>query len=392
MQFQNKNVKPRKRSYYRFSKNYPSKSGNIYAIGESRTRRKKEKRNRIIFYASLILVFAAVFLVVSVARNLSRRPIDGSAQSLADSYDGQLKALEMPDEALGGGIAYELFRTQLKSDKANAVVVELKRADGKLNYNSAVQTALDIGACTDAYENAAQTIERLKADGYKIIARVYCFEDPLAASMLKGSAVTMQDGTTVWLDNSAQNDGNPWLNPYSQTAQDYLFGIIGECASMGADTVMLNSVSFPTGELTDTAFFSGEAESVESRNSVLHTFVSKAAEFCGETQVAVCTDINSALNGNEQLYAGSMFDSEALFNAVDFTGFSQTDAFPVGSASSQGMDKAAFISSAVPILIQKTEENYTTKSLLPIIDDEAYVSILENSGINNYILIQKTDT
>lgn len=392
MQFQNKNVKPRKRSYYRFSKNYPSKSGNIYAIGESRTRRKKEKRNRIIFYASLILVFAAVFLVVSVARNLSRRPIDGSAQSLADSYDGQLKALEMPDEALGGGIAYELFRTQLKSDKANAVVVELKRADGKLNYNSAVQTALDIGACTDAYENAAQTIERLKADGYKIIARVYCFEDPLAASMLKGSAVTMQDGTTVWLDNSAQNDGNPWLNPYSQTAQDYLFGIIGECAAMGADTVMLNSVSFPTGELTDTAFFSGEAESVESRNSVLHTFVSKAAEFCGETQVAVCTDINSALNGNEQLYAGSMFDSEALFNAVDFTGFSQTDAFPVGSASSQGMDKAALISSAVPILIQKTEENYTTKGLLPIIDDEAYVSILENSGINNYILIQKTDT
>ena len=158
MQFQNKNVKPRKKSYYRFSKNYPSKSGNIYAIGESRTRRKKEKRNRIIFYASLVLVFAAVFLVVSVARNLSRRPIDGSAQGLADSYDGQLKALEMPDEALGGGIAYELFRTQLKSDKANAVVVELKRADGKLNYNSSVQTALDIGACTDAYENAAQTV------------------------------------------------------------------------------------------------------------------------------------------------------------------------------------------------------------------------------------------
>ncbi len=392
MQFQNKNVKPRKRSYYRFSKNYPSKSGNIYAIGESRTRRKKEKRNRIIFYASLVLVFAAVFLIVSVARNLSRRPIDGSAQGLADSYDGQLKALEMPDEALGGGIAYELFRTQLKSDKANAVVVELKRADGKLNYSSSVQTALDIGACTDAYENAAQTVEQLKADGYKIIASVYCFEDPLAASMLKGSAVTTQDGTTVWLDDSAQNDGNPWLNPYSQTAQDYLYSIIGECAAMGADAVMLKSVSFPTGGLTDTAFFSGEAESVESRNSVLHTFVSKAAEFCGDTQVAVCTDIGSALNGNEQLYSGSMFDSGALFNAVDFTRFEPTDAFSVGSVSSQGMDKTALISAAIPILQQKTDENYTTKGLLPIIDDEAYVSILENSGINNYILIQKTDT
>lgn len=220
MQFQNKNVKPRKRSYYRFSKNYPSRSGNIYAIGESRTRRKKEKRNRIIFYVSLVFVFAAVFLIASVMSKLSHRPIDSTSKGLAAQYDGQLKALEMPEEALGGGIAYDLFRTQLKTDKANAVEVVLKRADGNLNYNSDVQTAKEIGACTQAYENAWQTIGKLRADGYKIIVKIYCFEDPLAASMLKGSAVTVQDGTTVWLDDSAQNDGNPWLNPYSQADQN----------------------------------------------------------------------------------------------------------------------------------------------------------------------------
>ena len=187
MQFQNKNVKPRKRSYYRFSKNYPSRSGNIYAIGESRTRRKKEKRNRIIFYVSLVFVFAAVFLIASVMSKLSHRPIDSTSKGLAAQYDGQLRALEMPEEALGGGIAYDLFRTQLKTDKANAVEVVLKRADGNLNYNSAVQTAKEIGACTQAYENAWQTIGKLRADGYKIIVKLYCFEDPLAASMLKGS-------------------------------------------------------------------------------------------------------------------------------------------------------------------------------------------------------------
>ena len=391
MQFQNKNVKPRKRSYYRFSKNYPSRSGNIYAIGESRTRRKKEKRNRIIFYVSLVFVFAAVFLIASVMSKLSHRPIDSTSKGLAAQYDGQLRALEMPEEALGGGIAYDLFRTQLKTDKANAVEVVLKRADGNLNYNSAVQTAKEIGACTQAYENAWQTIGKLRADGYKIIVKLYCFEDPLAASMLKGSAVTVQDGTTVWLDDSAQNDGNPWLNPYSQTAQDYLYGIISECAT-GADVIMLNSVCFPTGKLTDTAFFLGEAESVESRNAVLHTFVAKAAELCGDTEIALCTDIGSALNGNEQLYSGSMFDSGALFNAVDFTGFEPANEFSVGGTSSVGMDKPTLIAAAIPLLNEKTEENYTTKGLLPIIDDEAYIKSLEELGINNYILIQKTDS
>ena len=172
---------------------------------------------------SLVVVFPAVFLIASVMSKLSHRPSDSTSKGLAAQYDGQLKALEMPEEALGGGIAYDLFRTQLKTDKANAVEVVLKRADGNLNYNSDVQTAKEIGACTQAYENAWQTIGKLRADGYKIIVKIYCFEDPLAASMLKGSAVTVQDGTTVWLDDSAQNDGNPWLNPYSQAAQDYLY-------------------------------------------------------------------------------------------------------------------------------------------------------------------------
>ena len=84
-----------------------------------------------------------------------------------------------------------------------------------------------------------------------------------------------------------------------------------------------------------------------------------------------------------------MFDSGALFNAVDFTGFEPANEFSVGGTSSVGMDKATLISASIPLLNEKTEENYTTKGLLPIIDDEAYIKNLEELGINNYILIQK---
>ena len=61
-------------------------------------------------------------------------------------------------------------------------------------------------------------------------------------------------------------------------------------------------------------------------------------------------------------------------------------------SSAVGMDKATLISASIPLLNEKTEENYTTKGLLPIIDDEAYIKNFEELGINNYILVQKTDS
>ncbi len=385
----NNNLKPRKRSYYPFSKNYPGKRGNSYDIGESRTRRKKEKRNRTVFYVCLVLLFVAVFIAASVFSKLSSRPIDSSLNGAASEFDGKFRALHMPEDALSGGIAFDLFKTKLNEVKANAVVIDFKNADGTLNYTSSVGTAASMGASAGAYENAEETVKQLKLSGYRIIARIYCYEDVLAASMLKGAAVTEADTVTVWLDDSAQNDGNPWLNPYSETAEKYLLSIISESLSVGADAVMLESVCFPDSNRAVNAYFAGENESVESRNSVLHSFVDKAAEICGDVPVIVSMNVDSALNGNASLYSGGMFDSGAVFDAVDFRTGTLSDGFAVGEQtySAQTFTENSLIESAVPILQNKIEENYTTKAIIPIIDDPIYVSTLENLGINNYIIV-----
>lgn len=389
MLFSNDNNKHRKRSYYPFSKNYPSKSGNIYAIGESRTRSQREKRNRVIFYCSLVVLFAAVFVVLSVALSLSRRPLTDIGATKASEYNGELKAYYMPDDALGGGIAYSLFKTQLINAKANAVLVDFKGADGRLNYKSGLQTVAEIGADSVAYDAANSVIGQLKNDGYKIIARINCFEDTLAASMLVSAAVSEADGS-IWLDRSAEDDGNPWLNPYSQQAQEYLLSIIEESVRLGADVVLLDSVSFPESDRADRAVFSGEQDSIESRNSVLHSFVKKAAEICGDIPVAVCLSAQEALNGDSQLYEGSMFDSDALFNAVDLRTDSVDAVITIGERSIEKKDinENTIIQLSIPILNEKLDDNFTTKGIIPIVDDEIYIATLENMGIENYIIIK----
>lgn len=389
MAFDNKDVKPRKKSYYPFAKNYPGRrSGTSYAIGESRARRKKEKTTRAIFAIVLCVLFVLTFLLSSIAIQLSNRPYEKHSSGIAAEYDGQLKALYMPDDILDGGIAFELFKATLSENRANAVLIDFKTAEGYLNYTSKNQTAADIGAASQPYENTAATISALKEGGYKIIARMYCYEDMLAASRLGAAAAVTEADGSIWLDDSAQNDGNPWLNPYAQPAETYLLQLVAEIAGSGADIILLDSVQFPDSLYNDRAVFTGEAQSIQSRNSVLHAFIEKAAEQAGDIPLCVNMTANGALNGDSTRYDGSVFDSSAAFSAVDFRKASQQDGFSFGGGiySANSTDITALLTAALPVLQSKLAENFRTGNIIPLIDNADYVSILENMGINNYIL------
>ena len=384
MLFNSNRHQPRKRSYYPFSKNYPGKRGNSYDIGESRTRRKKDERNNIIFYISLIFVFVAVFIASSVAIRLSKRPIKSTADTKAAEFNGAYKAIYMPDEALDGGIAYDLFRTELSNADANAVVIDFKSNTGMLNYASANKIASE----SEEYSDAQKIINTLKAGNYKIIARIYCFEDRIAASMISGAGVREKGSNTIWLDESAQNDGNPWLNPYSSAATNYLISIVKESIDCGADMILLASVSFPTGSRLENAVFTTD-EDAKSKNETLLNFIKRAKDACGDIPLAVYMPADKALNGSKMLYDGSIIDSAADYNVIDFRTESLSDGFEFDGKvfTKENFSENSLIQTAVPVLTDEKSESYPDKTIIPIINDKIYISALENLGVSDYILI-----
>ncbi len=374
-----RDLKPRKKSYYPFSKKYPSRrTGTTYAIGESRARRKKERRSTVVYAVSLAVVFVIVFLCASVILTLSKRPLEGGGDA-APAQGGQWHAVYMTDDELSGGIAFELFQNTLSESSANAVAFDFKAADGTLCAASDDSAGADIGAAGNTASGAADTVRRLKEKGYKIIARVYCFRDPIAASQLPGAAVTEADGVTVWLDDSARSGGEPWLNPYSDTARLYLLDIIREAAAFGADMVLLADVSFPVGRYADRAAFPGETESLFSRNAVLHDFIEQAVISAGDIPIAVTMPL-SAADGDAQRYGGGIFDSAAMFSAIDFR-----DSTAQNGSGNASREQA--LSTAVSALSERLSENYRTKAILPIVYSAEDVLFLQNAGIQNYVWI-----
>lgn len=388
-----KNPKPRKKSYYPFSKNYPGRhTGTAYTIGESRTRRKKERSNTVMYSVFLVLLFLSVFVGVTVVLLLSGRPLNRNTDTAANA-EGQWHAVYMTADELSGGIAFDLFQNTLAGSDANAVMLDFKGADGTVCTAADGSIGTEIGATAHAAANAADTVQRLKAKGYKIITRIYCFQDPIAAAQLPGAAVTEADGITVWLDNSARSGGEPWLNPYSDTARAYLLQVIQDAVTFGADNVLLCSVSFPSGRYADRAFFPGETESLFSRNAVLQDFIEQAEIAAGDIPLTVSMPLSAALNGDSVRYGGGIFDSAAAFAAVDFDRTACTDGVRLGTVTyTADMPQEQLITDTATVLFGKLAENYRTKSVLPLIYFEEDIVFLQNAGIQNYIWIPENDT
>ena len=140
--------------------------------------------------------------------------------------------------------------------------------------------------------------------------RLHAFKDALAPEADRDMAVHYYDTETYWLDNSPELGGKKWLNPYSDKAQEYILSLIEELCDMGFETVLLDSVQFPSGMALDKAGY-GEAAKTVTKSQLLSDFVKKAqqaAEAKG-AQLIVCTDTEWLAPGaeinNNYLYGGS---------------------------------------------------------------------------------------
>ena len=129
----------------------------------------------------------------------------------------------------------------------NAVVFDLKSDDGVVWYASSVPAA------TKAQSPSALSVERLEAAmselrdaGLLPVARIFAFKDKLAPINVPGGKITVTGQPSyTWLDNSKENGGKPWLNPYSQSAHNYIIDISVELSNLGFTAILLDGVQFP---------------------------------------------------------------------------------------------------------------------------------------------------
>ena len=259
---------------------------------DSSRRRKKRARNTIIF---IVVVLLLVFLGYSISGPLvnllngekTQRPSDSSSnissvQNVSSSITEQEKEPEIPSSQLS--LAYlplEIakdnaklmpYLENLKNLGYNSVVLELKDESGNVYFNSANELAISVQAINAAaISNISETVSTIKAVGLTPVANINAFKDTTATKNNDAKIKYSKQEGWSWFDAA---NGKPWLNPYSETAQNYIIALASELADLGFSDIMVSSIMFPNVTSFVSADF-GPLEETVSHGDVLSQFTAK---------------------------------------------------------------------------------------------------------------------
>lgn len=368
----------RTRGYYKFSKKYPSRRGAVYAIGESRKVRKKERAKRIVFAALLCCLFVLTYIAASFVYKLSTRPIpDNSAGDTplitADNI-GTVRAVYIENETLAeiGDLSAAL--TEAKKNGFNAIMLDFKAKDGYLAYDSAVGKYSGTGGLNLI---DGVIVDKIKSEGLSLIARVCCFEDGISPQRLNAFVFEDEERTRIWFDAPAVEGGKAWLNPASAAATDYLCTVIAEVKKLGADCIYLESVQFPASRAGTAQYFT-EDDSSLNRNLVLQSFIENAVKAAGSSPVILGTSLQGAAEGDAEKWGGNLFDTAAPVCSPEL------------SVPENG-DYIAYINEKTAELNESVKNNFGTIKIIPTVKnqrgDASFYEKIALNGTESYIII-----
>lgn len=187
-------------------------------------------------------------------------PVDGTA-----IVEGRWA--EVPVSDLIDAAAIRAAAKKLAEQGVTYALVELKDSSGSVYYASSVPAAS--GSTASPTVDPEQTVSIFRENGLVPVARIAAFRDPVAAYADRSMAIhyQSQDGSDyLWLDAaSAAAGGKPWLNPYAESAVQFVGDLVEELYSMGFEQVVLRYVQFPSTVSKKQDFGSGASGSRQDR-------------------------------------------------------------------------------------------------------------------------------
>ena len=218
-----------------------------------------------------------------------------------DVFDGKAivsgRWAELDTAALTDDDTLRTTAQQLKAQGVEYAVLTLKDAAGNIYYAS--QVAAAAGGIVAEPLDAGHIAAILREEKLIPVAQLAAFKDPISPRTDPSMAIHY-NGSALWLD--AQKNGNPWLNPYSTAAVEYVGDLVEEVQQLGFEQVVLTGVQFPNIITRKQEFAAAGGKSQEGRAALLAADISTwQARFDGSVVLWLsypaqqCTDASDAL-------------------------------------------------------------------------------------------------
>lgn len=239
---------------------------------------------------------------------------DGSAITNEEEL---LKAVVLSADVLQEANSIDTFIFQAKNDGYTAIMVEFKDNNGILYYQSALSQVKGTNIVSTSAVDAKELCSKIESAGLKPMAKIHAFKDIMSPNVSNDNTYRYNDTTTIWLDNSYNAGGKPWLNPFRQAAREYIIAIAEEIVDAGFKTIEIDSIQFPNVSNMSNAGL-GDQNTNESKAAILKQFVQEmtTAIEAKEATVFIGVEAGAFLGYAERQYAMTEVDMGAKNYAV----------------------------------------------------------------------------
>lgn len=178
------------------------------------------------------------------------------------------------------------LKEQLKELEYDALVLRVKRDHGNLTVPSSAGSSY----VEDGAQSVADFVAQEAEKGTWMVAQICCFRDDLYALAHQRDGLPISGGA-LWVDN----DNYYWMNPATETAQEYVIALGKELKKMGFSEVLLENFRYPTDGHTSSIVYGGSVNKVGTISQGAETVVSSLAAY-GLRVSLVCT-VSECKNG-----------------------------------------------------------------------------------------------
>jgi len=244
---------------------------------------------KILFWTIMLAVIAGLFFYIKKAASFysATIPQDLNKKTYLDTSVFPVRGIHVTYNVAGSPLLLKNVIELVNKTELNALVIDLKEADGRVGYDSKLKIVGDIGAKRAEIKNLDKLLSTLKENNIFPIARICVFKDPLLAQKLPRLAVKDKNGST-WRDKK----GLSWVDPYCKQVWEYNTQIAVEAAERGFREIQFDYVRFPSDGIVSNCVYTYKDSQGESAPIIaIRNFLKYAAARLRPYGVAVSVDV-----------------------------------------------------------------------------------------------------
>jgi hypothetical protein len=153
-----------------------------------------------------------------------------------------VKALYMSSWVAASPKPLEHVLKLLDTTEANAVVLDIKDATGKVSFLVDDSVVTVTGSPENRIKNIKEFLEKLHAKNIYVIGRISTFQDPYLAKTKPAWALAKKSDGSVWKDKK----GLAFLDPTVPEVTDYLIALGRASYALGFDEINYDYIRYPS--------------------------------------------------------------------------------------------------------------------------------------------------